>query len=365
MDGSEFDLLTARWSTRRATLRSIASGGLAALLTNAWPDGSAGKKKKGKKKKKRKKKGQAQTCTFGCTSSVCNQAAAGCPVLPANNYWNRKIDALPVDPNSNAYIASMGAGIGLHPDFGAGLIDGQPFGIPFVRVSSGQPAVAVTFTTAAAESDPGPYPIPTDAPVENGSCSDGDRHVLVMQEGTCMLYELFDARQQSDGSWQAYGGAKFDLKSNALRPQSWTSADAGGFPILPGLVRYEEVAAGAINHALRFTVVRTRTSYVWPATHQAGSTGSGDVPPMGQRFRLKTGVDISGFSGANQVILRALKEYGMVLADNGSDWFLSGTPDDRWNNDDLRELQNRIKGSDFEAVNCASLIVDPNSGQAA
>ncbi len=367
MDGSEFDRLTQRWSTRRTALGGLALGGLAGLLGNTWQDVLAKKKgkKKKKKNKKRKKKAQGQTCSFGCTSSACNQAAAGCPILPANNYWNRKIDALPVDPNSNAYVASIGAGTGLHPDFGAGLIGGEPFGIPFVRVPSGQGGVAVNFTTAAAESDPGPYPIPADAPVENGSCSSGDRHVVVMQEGSCMLYELFDARQQSDGSWQAYGGAKFDLKSNALRPQGWTSADAGGFPILPGLVRFEEVAAGAINHALRFTVSRTRTSYVWPATHHAGSTGAADAPPMGQRFRLKASVDISGFSSSNRVILQALKTYGMVLADNGSDWFLSGTPDERWSNDDLREIQNRIHGSDFEAIDCSSLIVDPNSGQAA
>ncbi len=225
--------------------------------------------------------------------------------------------------------------------------------------------MAVRFTGAAEESDPGPYPIPADAPVENGSCSDGDRHVIVVQEGSCTLYELFDARQQADGSWQAFGGAMFDLKSNALRPDGWTSADAAGLPILPGLVRYEEIAAGAIHHALRFTAQRTPETYVWPARHEAGSTTNPDVPPLGQRFRLKAEVDIAGFSPTNQIILKALKTYGMFLADNGSDWFLSGTPDDRWDNDDLRELQERLHGRDFEAVDSSSLMANPNSGQVA
>jgi hypothetical protein len=271
---------------------------------------------------------------------------------------------LPVDAQSDAYIAGMTPETGLHPDFGAGLYEGTPLGIPFVRVPAGQPEVEIVFEYAE-ESDPGPYPIPPDASVEGGSCGTGDRHVIVIQEETCMLYEMFNATQQADGSWQAGSGAKFDLTSNELRPAEWTSADAAGLPILPGLVRYEEIEAGVISHALRFTVALTREEYVWPARHQAGASTDPEVPPMGQRFRLKEAVEIGDFSPTNQVILQALKTYGMFLADNGSDWFLSGVPDDRWDNDDLHELQELIHGNDFEAVDCSSLMVDPDSGQVA
>jgi hypothetical protein len=295
---------------------------------------------------------------------VCGQTPADCPILPANNIWNRRIDDQPIDARSAAYVTSIGVGSGLHPDFGSGLYEGKPFGIPFVRVPGGQPGVSVGFTGARDESDPGPYPIPPDAPVENGSCSDGDRHVIVVQEGTCMLYELYDARQQNDGSWLVYSGAKFDLRSNDLRPAEWTSADAAGLPILPGLVRYEEIAAGSINHALRFTAARTQSRYVWPARHQAGATNDDDAPPMGQRFRLKASVEVSGFSPTNQIILRALKTYGMILADNGSNWYLSGAPDGRWDNDDLHELQAGIHGDDFEAIDISSLMISPQSGEA-
>ena len=269
-----------------------------------------------------------------------------------------------MDPQSDAYVASMSPDTGLHPDFGAGLYEGAPLGIPFVRVPSTQPAVAVAFEVAE-ESDPGPYPIPPDAPIEGGSCGTGDRHVIVVQEETCTLYELYSATPQPDGSWQAFSGAVFDLTSNALRPAEWTSADAAGLPILPGLVRYEEIAAGVIPHALRFTAALTRDAYIWPARHQAGATTDAGVPPLGQRFRLKADVPIDDFSPINQIILQALQTYGMLLADNGSDWFLSGVPDDRWDNDDLHALQERIHGSDFEAVDCSSLIVDPDSGQVA
>ncbi len=306
-----------------------------------------------------------QDCTLGCTSSVCGRVPAGCTFFPADNIWNTPIDALPLDGRSDAYIASIGPDIGLHADFGAGLYEGQPLGIPFVGVPGTQPPVEITFTEAAEESDPGPYPIPPDAPIEGGSCSDGDRHVIVVQEETCTLYELYDAFPQPDGSWQAASGARFDLASNALRPDGWTSADAAGLPILPGLVRYEEIAAGVIPHALRFTAELTQEAYVWPARHEAGATTDPDVPPMGQRLRLKADVNIADFSPTNQVILQALKTYGMLLADNGSSWFLSGTPDDRWSNDDLHELQERIHGRDFEAVDCSSLIADPDSGQVA
>ena len=353
--------------SRRVLLAGLAAGlgasGLGSLARIA-DDAGAKKHKKHKKHHGGKGDGGGGECTVGCTSSRCGQVPAGCPLLPADNVWNAAIDQLPRDERSDAYIQSIGAGTGLHPDFGAGLLDGQPFGIPFVVAAAGQAPVAVRFDVAE-ESDPGPYPIPADAPVEGGSCADGDRHVLVVQEGSCTLYELFDAQQQSDGSWRASSGAAFDLQANALRPDGWTSADAAGLPILPGLVRYEEIAAGVIPHALRFTARRTQEAYVWPARHQAGATSNRDVPPMGQRFRIKAEIDISDFSPTNQIILQALKTYGMFLADNGGDWFLSGVPDDRWDNDDLHELQERIAGRDFEAVDCSSLIADPDSGQVA
>jgi hypothetical protein len=208
-------------------------------------------------------------------------------------------------------------------------------------------------------------PIPRSAPIEGGRNSTGDRHVIVVQEGTCLLYELFDASPQPDGSWQAFSGARFDLTSNALRPETWTSADAAGLPILPGLVRHEEIDTGVIPHALRFTAELTQEAYVWPARHEAGSTTNPDVPPMGQRFRLKAGVDVSDFSSTNQIILQALKSYGMILADNGENWFFSGTPDERWDNEDLHELQERIHGANFEAVDCSSLMIEADSGQVA
>ncbi|MGN6032922.1 MAG: hypothetical protein ACTHQE_14805 [Thermomicrobiales bacterium] len=307
---------------------------------------------------------QADECSLGCEESACGEVPAGCTLFPADNAWNVPVDTLPVATGSAAYIASMGADTGLHPDFGAGLYDGFPLGIPFVRVPADQPMVAVSFEVPE-ESDPGPYPIPPDAPIEGGSCGEGDRHVLVVQEGTCQLWELYSATQQPDGSWTAFSGARFDLTSNVLRPAEWTSADAAGLPILPGLVRYEEIVAGVIPHALRITAATTREEYVWPARHQAGSTADANVPPMGQRFRLKADIDTSGFSPTNRIILQALKTYGALLADNGSDWFLSGAPDDRWDNDDLHALQDGIRGGDFEAVDCSSLMVDPDSGQAA
>lgn len=288
----------------------------------------------------------------------------GCPVFPGNNIWNRRVDTLPVDASSQAYVTNIGAATGMHADFGSGLWDGGPIGIPFVTVAGTQPFVPIDFTLYGSESDPGPYPIPANAPVEGGDASTGDRHVLVVDTGNCVLYELYYAWPQTDGSWQAGAGAVFDLSSNAMRPAGWTSADAAGFAIMPGLVRYDEVAAGAINHALRFTVPRTRNTYLWPARHQASSSTDLTRPPMGQRFRLKASFDISGFSALNRAILTALKTYGMLIADNGSSWYLSGAPDERWNNDDLHNLQANVHGSDFEAVDESSLMIDPNSAQA-
>jgi hypothetical protein len=302
---------------------------------------------------------------LGCTDSVCGRVPEDCSIFPQDNIWNTPIDTLPTDVRSDAYIESIGPDTGLHPDFGAGLYEGTPLGISFVRVPSDQPPVPITFTEAGEESDPGPYPIPPDAPIEGGSCSDGDRHVIVVQEETCTLYELYYAFPQPDGNWEASSGARFDLTSNDLRPADWTSADAAGLPILPGLVRYEEIEAGIIPHALRFTAESTQDAYVWPARHEASDDTDSNLPPMGQRFRLKADFDISDFSPTNQVILTALKTYGMFLADNGSNWFLSGAPDDRWDNDDLHVLQEQVLGSDFEAVDCSSLMVQPDSGEVA
>lgn len=286
---------------------------------------------------------------------------AGCAVFPSGNIWNVPVDTLPVDAGSASYISTIGATTGMHADFGSGTWDGAPIGIPWVDVPGSQPPVPIVFTYSD-ESDPGPYPIPPEAPIEGGSSSTGDRHVLVVDRDSCTLYELYSAYPQDGGSsWNAGSGAIFDLKSNDLRPEGWTSADAAGLPILPGLVRWEEVSSGAISHALRFTVPQTRNEYVWPARHFASSSSDPDRPPMGQRFRLKASVDISTFSPEVQTILQALKTYGMMLADNGSAWYLSGVPNENWDNDHLAELS-RIKGSDFEAVDVSALMLNPDSG---
>ncbi len=286
----------------------------------------------------------------------------GCPVLPADNIWNAPVDTLPVDPNSAAYITTIGATSHVHADFGSGLWDGAPIGIPFVVVPSTQVSVTIHISPYASQSDPGPYPVPANAPVEGAPNLNGDRHTLVLRQGECKLYELYRAFRNPDNSWNAESAAKYDLNSNALRPDGWTSADAAGLPILPGLALYDEVAAGEITHALRFTVPQTRRAYVWPARHYASPLTGAQYPPMGQRFRLKAGFDISGFSRQAQVILLALKKYGLILADNGSAWFISGAPDERWDNDMLHELD-RVFGSDFEAVDVSSLMVNPDSGQ--
>lgn len=288
---------------------------------------------------------------------------AGCPVFPADSIWNTPVDTAPLDPNSTAYINTIGGNKTLHADFGSGTWQGGPIGIPFVIVPGSQPRVPIAFDYDA-ESDLGPYPIPPDAPIEGGPDSDGDRHILVLDRDHCVLYEVFYAFPDGAGGWWAGSGAVFDLRSNALRPAGWTSADAAGLPILPGLVRYDEVAAGEIKHALRFTAPQTRRAYVWNARHFASSLTGLQYPPMGQRFRLKADYDISGFSPQVQVILRALKKYGLILADNGSAWYISGVPDERWNNDMLRELHS-VPGSAFEAVDISGWMVNPDSAQAA
>jgi hypothetical protein len=265
---------------------------------------------------------------------------AGCPLFPADNPWRRNVSADPLDPHSAAWVASIGAGTDLHPDFGSD----PSYGIPYVVVPASQPTVPITFTAYGDESDPGPYPVPLNAPVETG----GDAHVLVAS-ANCHLYELYDAKRMGAG-WSADSGAVFNLNSDALRPNGWTSADAAGLPILPGLVRRDEVASGHINHALRFTISKSQSGFIHPATHSAGSTSDAQVPPMGARFRLKASFDLSGFHGAALVILQALKTYGMIVADNGSNWYLSGATDPGWNDDDLNQLKS-VPGSAFEAVN--------------
>ncbi|HFB98593.1 MAG TPA: hypothetical protein ENJ62_05590, partial [Bryobacterales bacterium] len=240
------------------------------------------------------------------------------------------------------------------------LWQGSPIGIPFVVVNGDEPARPATFLYDD-ESDPGGYRVPLDAPIEGGPQSDGDRHAIALDRDNCILYELYRAFPQPDGSWRADSGAIFDLRAHWLRPAGWTSADAAGLPILTGLVRYEEVAAGEIRHAIRFTAPQTRRAYVWPARHYASRLTEARYPPMGQRFRLRADFDISGFSQEAQVILRALKKYGMILADNGSAWYISGAPDERWDNDALRDLR-RVRGADFEAVDVSSLMVLPDSG---
>ncbi|HEX2575401.1 MAG TPA: hypothetical protein VHK88_03570 [Aquihabitans sp.] len=285
-----------------------------------------------------------------------------CPMFPADSHWHRSVASLPTLPNSTQLVQTVGAASALKADFGSGEWDGGPIGIPYVVVPASQPKVQVTFDYDD-ESDPGPYPIPANPPIEGGPASDGDRHVLVVDAGSCTLYELFDAHPLPGGAWRAGSGAMWDLRANALRPAGWTSADAAGLPILPGLVRYDEVASGRIDHAIRMTVPVSRRASTWPATHQAGSTTSLDAPAMGQRFRLRATVDEATFPASVRPIIRALKTYGGIVANNGSAWYMSGVPDPRWQNDDLQALR-RIRGSDFVAVDATPMRVSPTSGQA-
>jgi hypothetical protein len=274
-----------------------------------------------------------------------------CPVFPPNNPWNTNISGFPVDPNSADYIASISAEGDeyLHADFG----ENPDYGIPYVVVDNSQPYVPITFTAYGDQSDPGPYPIPPDAPVESG----GDRHVLVVNRSRCILYELYVGVYNGVG-WNAASGAVFDLTSNALRPEGWTSADAAGLPIFPGLVRYDEVASGVINHALRFTVENTQRAYMHPATHYASDDEDPDLPPMGLRLRLRANYNISGYTGMSRTILQALRTYGMIVADNGTSWFISGATDSRWDDEDLDQLK-EVPGDAFEVVDTGEEIVYP------
>ncbi len=272
---------------------------------------------------------------------------AGCPVFPTDNAWNQDISGLAVHANSAAYINSIGLTRGLHPDFGSN----PDYGIPYNVVESNQPLVPILFTAYGDESDTGPYPVPSNALRESGS----DHHVLVLQKGDCKLYEMFGAEFNSaNGGWFADSGAIFDLRSNTLRPEGWTSADAAGLPILPGLIRYEEVKAGQITHAIRFTASQTQRGYIHPATHFAGSVNAA-LPPMGLRVRMKASFDISHLTGDAKVIAQAMKSYGMILADNGSSWYFQGATDSRWDDDNLNQLK-AIPGSAFEAVYTGEII---------
>ena len=295
-------------------------------------------------------------CKKGADKSITEPtegvALGNLQVFPADNPWNTDILSEDTDPNSDNIIASIGNELYLHPDFGT-VWESAPIGIPYNLVGKDQPMKTISFQYNS-ESDPGPYPIPPDALAESGS----DRHILVIDTVNFKLYELFNAIRDHD-NWTAGSGAVFDLTSNALRPDFWTSADAAGLPVFAGLVRYEEVVEkGVINHALRFTVKNTRNSFIHPATHAASNSNNENYPPMGMRVRLKAGFDITGFSPHIQVILKALKKYGMFVADNGSNWYISGGPDSRWDDDELGELKS-IQGSNFEVVKMGTVIPMP------
>src|SRR5690606_25861050 len=271
---------------------------------------------------------------------------AGCPAFPADNAWNTRIDSAPLHPDSAAIVARILADGGdyLHPDFG----ENPYYRIPYVVVPADEPERPITYTAYGDESDPGPFPIPLTAPVEGGPDADGDRHVIALRQGTCELFELYRAFPSESG-WEADSGARWDLRSNALRPAGWTSADAAGLPILPGLVRYEEVAAGEIHHAIRMTFSRTRRAYIHPATHYASNRTDADLPPMGLRLRLRADYDISQLTGQARVIAVAMQRYGVIVADNGSNWYFQGAPSTGWNDEDLNQLRD-VPGIAFEAV---------------
>lgn len=280
--------------------------------------------------------------------------------FPADNAWNQNIASAPVDPNSAAIINFIGASDSLHPDFGSGEYNGSSIGIPYIVVDSQQNPVAINFTAYGDESDPGPMPVPADAPIEGyPNPGSGDRHVLVLDNSTCWLYELYSSYPQTDGSWNVASATAWDLLADEQRPLTWTSADAAGLSVFAGLARYDEVASGEIKHALRFTLQNSRAAFVPPASHWAATSTNANAAPMGMRLRLKASFDISQFSAANQVILKALQQYGMIMADNGSNMYISGAPDDRWNNDDLHNL-GQITASDFEVVKMKPIYTQSN-----
>jgi len=286
--------------------------------------------------------------------------APACPILPADNVWHADISGLPVNAHSGAWMGNMAAATTrLHPDFGPSG-EAMPYGIPWIAVPDSHAKVSPSFDYAD-ESDPGPYPFGPDTPIEGGAQSSGDRHALMLDRDTCVLYELY-AADWNNGHPTAGSGAVFDLRSNALRPATWTSADAAGLPILPGLLRLDEVQAGRVDHAIRFTASRTDRSFLWPARHQAGAANDPSLPPMGARFRLRADFDTAGYRPDTQVVLRAMQHYGLILADNGSNWFFQGTAENGWDDAFISDLK-RIPASAFEAVDESSLMIDPNSAQ--
>ena len=299
---------------------------------------------------------------FSRASLGSGAALNGALAFPSNNAWNTDVSTAPVDPNSDALIASIGLATGLHPDFGAGLYNGSPIGIPYVVVAGTQPRVAMNWQAFGSESDAGPYPVPPNAPVEGAPDINGDRHVLVIDRDNNRLYELYRAFVNSNGSWNADGGAVFHLDSNNVRPTAqpgWTSADAAGLPIFPGLARFEEAALGpgGIRHALRFTVQNSRRAYVPPASHWASSKTNTNLPPMGMRVRLKASYVIpASFSVQTRALLTAMKTYGMIMADNGSNWYVSGAPDERWDNGALVSELSQVHGSHFEVIRMDGLV---------
>ncbi len=283
----------------------------------------------------------------------------------SDNFWNTDISGAPVDANSGAIINFIGPTIGMHADFGSGQYQGSNIGIPYAVVGGTQSPVSINFTAYGDESDPGPMPIPGNASIEGDpNPGNGDRHVLVLDNSNCFLYELYSSYPNTDGSWNAASAAVWDLLANEQRPWTWTSADAAGLPIFPGLVRYDEVAAGQIQHAIRFTLPQSRAAMVLPATHWAANSTDPNAPPMGMRLRLKAGYDISGFSTNVQVILSAMKKYGLIMADNGSAMYISGTPDSRWDNNDLHNLS-QVPASAFEVVQMNPIYVASNVPQGA
>lgn len=291
-------------------------------------------------------------------AGVAQQVVKGCQIFPTNSIWNKRIDSLPVDTNSDKFVNTIGRNTHFHPDVGSDI---NSFGIPYNVVPANMPKRTVNFEYAG-ESDSGPYPINGQLMIEGGTWAaskSGDRHVLMVDTTNAILYELFNTSESANG-FHAGSGAIFLLTSNKLRSNGWTSADAAGLPVFPGLLNYDEVASGAVRHALRFTCRHTN-GYIWPARHKAGPQING-YPPNGARFRLKQSINLASYSKSNQIILTALKEYGMFVADNGSDWFMSGAPDKRWNDADLNQLK-RLTGNDFEAVDEKALMVDPDSGQ--
>jgi hypothetical protein len=281
-------------------------------------------------------------------------ALGGCPVFPASSVWNQRVDKLPVAPNSAQLVASIGLDASVHADFGAGLYDGSIIGIPYVVVRGSKTPKSRLRFEYADESDKGPYPIPRNVPIEGAPhTGEGDRHALIVDRDTCKLYELY-ALQRTASGWTAGSGAIWSLRSNKLRPAGWTSADAAGLPILPGLARWAEAATGHIDHALRFTASKTRQAYIYPARHYASDSTDPSLPPMGLRVRLKASVDLSRLPPQARIVATALKRYGMILADNGSPWFISGAPSPHWSNDQLHAL-GTLSGKDFEVVDTSTL----------